>query len=205
MPNTITPHLVANAMSYTEYKSLVQNLFDEGKVTGPHQSESLHNYTKMNLARVRRHEKTTIVPESTSRLARGLQRKLIFFTISEGWCGDAAQTLPVIQKICELSEMLEMKVILRDEHLDVMDAYLTNGSRSIPKVIVLDEETLDELAYWGPRPQPAEALRLELKEKDVSGNHTAEALHKWYAADKSKSLFAEMDTILTTASNVVNG
>lgn len=203
MTTTITPELIAQSMSYTEYKTLVETLHQEGKVTGLQQSESLHNYTKMNLARIRRHEKTTVIPESTSGLVSRFSKKVFFLTISEGWCGDAAQTLPIFQKVCELSDNLEMKVILRDEHLEIMDAYLTNGARSIPKVIGLEADTLKELFVWGPRPEAAALLRTSLIEQGLGGKDIAEALHKWYASDKSQSLFGEIDTILTGALAVV--
>lgn len=195
----INETLLSQSLTYTSYRELIDSLFEQGKVTGTYQSASMLNYTKMNLTRMKRHEKTTVVPESLVRVTRGLSRKLILLTLTEGWCGDAAQSLPVLQKICETSDNLEMRLLLRDEHPEVMDAYLTNGARSIPKVVGLDAATLEEVFVWGPRPLPAARLREEMLRDGADGNTIAEAIHKWYAADKNNSLFAEFEAILKEA------
>src|SRR5690242_17445398 len=72
--------------------------------------------------------------------------------LAEDWCGDASNSIPVLAKLTDRISGLELRIIRRDEHLDVMDRYLTNGSRSIPVVIVLDRD-FQELGHWGPRPR----------------------------------------------------
>ena len=76
--------------------------------------------------------------------------------IAEDWCGDASSTVPVLAKLADAVPGLELRVILRDQHPEVMDRYLTNGSRSIPIVIALDEQ-FRELGHWGPRPRELQA------------------------------------------------
>ena len=61
--------------------------------------------------------------------------------ISEGWCGDAAQILPVINKMALVSNKIEFRIVLRDENPALMDAFLTNGGKAIPKVIMIDNES----------------------------------------------------------------
>nr|WP_289038451.1 thioredoxin family protein [uncultured Allobacillus sp.] len=72
-----------------------------------------------------------------------------FLIITEDWCGDAMMINPVIRKLAEAAGK-ETRVVLRDEDTDLIDRHLTNGSRSIPIVLILNEQG-DLLGEWGPR------------------------------------------------------
>ncbi|KPQ00537.1 MAG: Thioredoxin [Bacteroidetes bacterium HLUCCA01] len=202
MHNVLAREILEQAMDYQAYKKLIEDLFSQGLVTGPQQSESLTNYTKMNLVRMKRLEKTTVVPEDIVKCTQTLNRPVVFLTITEGWCGDAAQIIPVVQKICDTTPLLSMRFILRDENPEIMDHYLTNGARSIPKIIGLDAETLREYFVWGPRPEPAGKVRTDLIQQGASGKEVAEALHRWYAKDQSAAIFSEFEAILRALSAV---
>lgn len=202
MQNVLTRDMLEQAMDYQAYKKLIEDLFNQGLVTGPLQSEALTNYTKMNLVRMKRLEKTSTVPQNIENLAEKLSRPIVFLTITEGWCGDAAQIIPVVQKICDTSQFLSMRFILRDENPEIMDHFLTNGARSIPKIIGLDEQTLQQYFVWGPRPEPAGKVRTDLIEQGASGKDVAEALHRWYAKDQSAGIFSEFEAILRALSTV---
>ena len=117
--------------------------------------------------------------------------------ISEGWCGDAAQILPVIHKMAETTDKLNLQIVLRDDNPELMDAYLTNGSRSIPKLILLDKETLEPINNWGPRPAEAAKLIADFKEKHGVINEEAKTeLQKWYLHDKGLSTMQEIVGLL---------
>jgi len=121
-----------------------------------------------------------------------VNRNMIWLVLTEAWCGDAAQNLPIIQKIAEHSPKIQTRYILRDENLDIMDLFLTNGrSRSIPKLISLDSQTLEVLGHWGARPAGADQLYNELSQEGLQNQQVSEKLHKWYADDKTKSVQSE--------------
>lgn len=185
----ITPSVINEALNYQEYRQLVDRVLAEGKTTGPNQSEALTNYTKINVQRMKRWDKVTQIREDLQELIAKVDRKMLWIVLTEGWCGDAAQNIPVIMKMAELNPNIEVKFLLRDENLEVMDAYLTNGGRSIPKLIALDAESLEELGTWGPRPAPVQEMVMEHKKNpQESYAEFSEKIHKWYAKDKAQTV-----------------
>lgn len=183
-------------MSFAEYIKLIDDLLLDGKTTGPNQSEAMYNYGKLNRQRMHRLEKTAVINESLKEKMHKISRKQIWLILTEGWCGDAAQNIPIIEKIAEESPNVETRYVLRDENLELMDAYLTRNARSIPKLIVLDRETLEELGTWGPRPEGAMELFIELRERGVEKPLIMENLQRWYNADKNHSIQMEFENLL---------
>lgn len=154
-------------------------------------------YTRMNVHRMNRLDKTELTPSLVSVL-KSYPRNLTWLVITEAWCGDAAQNIPQLALMADAAPNIELKLILRDEQLDVMDQYLTNGARSIPKMVVLETESLKELATWGPRPAEAQKLLAEWKANPtVPKEQFLADMQKWYAKDKSLSLMAELEALLT--------
>lgn len=187
----ITEQLLANAFSYKNYISLLQNLLQQGKTTGPNQSAEFINYAKINLQRMKRLEKTASLSEEIIQRASQIHSSYIWLVITEGWCGDAAQNLPVIQAIAQLCPGIDLKLILRDEHPEIIDLYLTKGSRSIPKLICLDKKTLNEIFVWGPRPKELQDIVTDLLAKGGTSQEKGLLVQQWYNADKTKSLQEE--------------
>jgi hypothetical protein len=196
MSYNFTSEILSASLDWHQYRSLIDEFLEQGLVTGPKQSESLAAYTRMNVARMKRIEKTTRLTESLEATIQSLNQPITFVAITEGWCGDAAQILPVINKIAIQSEKISFKLLLRDENIAVMDGYLTNGARSIPIIIILDSTNLTELHVWGPRPDPAVQLFQTLRNEGVDSTKISEELHRWYANDKSKTLISEFEQIL---------
>ncbi|EJF11883.1 MULTISPECIES: thioredoxin family protein [Pontibacter] len=192
----ITSEHLAKAITYTQYRELIDTLLAENKTTGTNHSEAMVEYTRMNAQRMRRVEKTTVLDNEMVDLMLSVQNKMIWVILTEAWCGDAAQTVPALVKIADASPLIEVKLMLRDEHPEVMDAYLTNGGRSIPKLIVLDAETMEELGTWGPRPEPAQKLFMDMKTQEVPYNEFVEKLHGWYGKDRSKTLLQEFKQLI---------
>jgi len=184
------------AISFSEYIGLLVRLLAEGKTTGPKQSEAMLNYGKLNRQRMQRLEKTVELSDAVKSAARSNDHKQIWLVITEGWCGDAAQNIPVIEKIAAESDIIETRYILRDENLELMDQFLTNGARSIPKLIALDAETLEILGTWGSRPAAAQKLYNELKERGLEKPLIMENLQRWYNDDKSRSIQTEFTELL---------
>lgn len=187
---------IDKSINYQEYMDLLDKLMSEGKTTGTNQSEDYLNYAKLNLARMHRLNKTATLTNELKAVLQKVKSKFIFLVLTEGWCGDAAQNIPVLHLIELENKNIELKLILRDDNLDLMDRYLTNGGRSIPKLICLEKESLKELFNWGPRPEAVQQTVLELKEKNVSLMEKAEIVHKWYAVDKTLSLQKELNDLI---------
>lgn len=188
---------IEKSMTYAEYIKLIDDLLLDGKTTGTNQSDAMFNYGKLNRQRMHRLEKTVLLNESLLEISQNNKRKMIWLIITEGWCGDAAQNIPIIEKIAAESGFIETRYVLRDENLELMDAYLTNNARSIPKLIALDVETLEEIGTWGPRPQISMDYFLEMKAQGLEKPLMMENLQRWYLADKNQSIQTEFEELLT--------
>ena len=183
------------SMSFAEYMTLFERLAKEGRTTGPKQSETLANFTRLNWRRMKRLSKVIWIEETVATAIRSNQRPMIWLIITEAWCGDAAQNIPVIEKIAAESGIIETRYILRDENLELMDRFLTQGARSIPKLIALDSDRLEVLGEWGARPAEAQKLFSEMRTHGIEKPMIMEALQRWYNEDQGRALqyeFAEL-------------
>lgn len=187
-----------NSYSYSEYKKLVSDLLKEGKSTGMTQSEQLTHYSLLNEARVRRLDKTIKISEENVLKLHALDKQYIWLVIAEGWCADGAQILPIFDKMAlDSDKKIELKVVLRDDNEELMSHFLTNGARAIPKLIVIDKETGDVVADWGPRPKGAVDLIQNYKKEHGVVDETAKAdLQMWYLHDKGLSVQDEVMSIM---------
>jgi hypothetical protein len=139
-----------------------------------------------------------VVGEEYLERAAAVPGKWHLLVLSEDWCGDAVNTVPVVAKLVALSPNLELRVLPRDENLDLMDAHLTGTSRSIPVVILLDEE-YRERAWWGPRPtalQNSVSGEWQLLEKSTRYREA----RTWYARDRGRTTLEEVVSMLERAS-----
>lgn len=193
----ITTETIAAARNYPEYRAFIQERLEANQSTGTNHSESTVGYTKLNEKRMKRLDKTTKLAPQTLETLQNIERPQVWLVITEGWCGDAAQSVPVMVKMANESSNVELKLILRDENLDVMDEFLTNGGRSIPKMIVLDKATLEVLGTWGPRPVPAQKLLMDAKSSpDFDYPTTQKELQLWYTKDKTFTTQSELVELL---------
>jgi len=185
------------ALDYSSYRNLVDELLAQGQTTGPDNSESMLHYTKMNVQRMNRVDKTAVLGEEILETIKGIKGKYHFLVITEGWCGDAAQIVPVINKIVsEAPDKFQLKLTLRDKNLPLIDAHLTNGGRSIPVLLILDEAGNLLLPKWGPRPAVLQGLLAQWKTEGVEMPELAEKLHGWYAKDKTAATQEELNALL---------
>jgi len=183
--------------SYADYMALVESLVSRNMTSGPNQSQKLIDFTSLNLKRMQRlNKRLTFRPDVIATLGN-LNQSQRWIVISEAWCGDAAQNLPIINKMASISDNIDLQIIERNANLDVMDAFLTNGGRSIPKLISVDSDN-NVLFTWGSRPQVAQNMFLAHKKK--KGTETPEefkiSLHKWYTKDKSNEVQSEFLALL---------
>ncbi|MEO5859237.1 MAG: thioredoxin family protein [Pyrinomonadaceae bacterium] len=185
------------SVSFGEYKALIELLVSEGKTTGPKQSESLANFTRLNHQRMNRLGETIELNDDTKAILRANRREQIWLVITEAWCGDAAQNIPIIEKIAAESDIIQTRYTLRDENPELIDRFLTFGARSIPKVIALDADSYEILWTWGGRPKAAQDLFFGMHKDGAEKSAIMETLQRWYNEDKGRSIQAEFVSLLT--------
>ncbi len=188
---------LADSYSYQEYKDLIKSLLSKNKSTGHNQTEALTNYSMLNDRRMKRLDKTIKIEDDIRKAFSSKKIEATFLVISEGWCGDAAQTLPVINKLVELNEGIDLKIVLRDDHDDLMNNFLTNGGKAIPKLIMYDANTKEILNTWGPRPSVATQMVHDYKTKHGALDAKfKEDLQVWYNSDKGKNTASDILQLL---------
>lgn len=179
---------LAKSTSYNTYRSLVSNLLENGKSTGPNQSDALLNYSMLNDKRMARLDKKIKLSDETIERLNKVEKEQTWLLITEGWCGDAAHVLPVMNKMSNENEHINLKVVLRDENVALMNQFLTNGSMSIPKLVVLDKED-NVVSSWGPRPSIATKMVNDYKEKHGSLDADFKKdLQLWYNKNKGVNI-----------------
>ena len=194
---TVIAKALINSHSYNEYRKIISDLLFQGKSSGAIQSEDLTHYSSLNETRMHRLDKTIKISDENLLKLQALKNEYIWLVISEGWCGDAAQLLPIFNKMDEVSDKIEMKIVFRDENEELMNLFLTNGAKAIPKLIILDKNTLNAEGNWGPRPKGAIDLIQNYKDNFRVIDETAKAeLQLWYLHDKGLSTQNEVAELL---------
>jgi len=189
---------VNEGLTYATYKELISTLLAEGKTTGSDDSEAMLHYTKMNMQRMHRVEKTVLLNKELTAAIEQLENKYQLLVISEGWCGDAAQITPIFYKMTEAyPDKFELRFVLRDKHLELIDAHLTNGGRAIPVLLVLNEKG-ELIGKWGPRPAVLQEILSEWKKEIADMFAVAEKLHLWYAKDKTQTTQSELTALVSS-------
>jgi thioredoxin-like negative regulator of GroEL len=196
--NKINIELLNNVMTYEHYVLRATELLKEGKAStmGLDNSPEMLHYTEMNMQRMHRLDKTTKLTDETLEILRGITQPMTWLVISEAWCGDAGQIVPVLEKMAAENPLIQHLIIFRDEHPQIMDAFLTDGGRSIPMVIFLDEKR-NVLGNWGPRPEALHVIIMEQKaimlamakeERKAYFEKIKTEVQMWYNNDKTKSI-----------------
>ena len=147
---------------------------------------------------MKRLDKTFHLSKKATKNVENLPEKYIWLVITEGWCGDAAQILPIINKMAEASENIDLRIVLRDENESLINHFLTNNGKAIPKLILLNAETKEVLGDWGPRPKEAAKMVAEQKEKfgSLDANFKKE-LQNWYNTSKGVAIENDLLQLLS--------
>ena len=143
------------------------------------------------------HYKKLEISDEQRDIISELDIKVIWLVITESWCGDAAHVMPVISKMADLNDNIDLKVVLRDENEDLMNQFLTNGTMSIPKMIMINDKTGVVTDTYGPR--PSEATKMVNDYKSKHGKLTPEFkedLQRWYNQDKGKGTIKDLTGML---------
>ena len=197
MNNHIIEESLKKGISYPEYTKLVELLVEEKSTTGDSKTETLIEFTKLNDRRMKRWSKTLKIPVNIEKKITSIDSRATWLVITESWCGDAAHVMPVINKVAELNKNINFKVVLRDENEALMNQFLTNGSKSIPKLIMIDDTTNEIVSTYGPRPNTATQIVNDFKKEH--GELTADFkkdLQVWYNKDKGQSTLEDLTELL---------
>jgi hypothetical protein len=185
------------SFSFSQYLSFVNQLSDNGSCTGEF-SEEHRSSTQVYSRRMKRIFVQTEITPLMKHTMMSITEPMEWFVLTESWCGDGAYSLPVIAKIAELSDKLKLNVLLRNENLEIMNAHLTNGKQSIPKLICINAATKEEVGSWGARPEMIMKKVEMMKEENpsVSKKDLWNSLHVWYSEDKGMSLQNEFIVLI---------
>jgi hypothetical protein len=144
---------------------------------------------------MKRLDKTTKLDDSVVNKFSSIDKKITWVVLSEGWCGDAAQNLPVINKLAETNSNINLRIVLRDENPELMNEFLTNGNQAIPKLIQLENEKVTKT--WGPRPTIATKMVVDYKAKH--GQLDADFkkdLQVWYNKNKNENVIEDLSELI---------
>ncbi|MBL7902758.1 MAG: thioredoxin family protein [Bacteroidia bacterium] len=181
-----------NTLSYNEYRDKVLQLAAHGQTSGE-QTEEHIQATLINAQRMKRIDHQCELLPQLAEMASLVSEKHTWFVITEAWCGDSAQNTPVLAKIANASPNLEIRLLFRDEHPEIMNEFLSNGKRAIPKLICVHDASQKVIGTWGPRPALIQDRVTEYKLLNPTGTKDEfnKNLHLWYARDKTQSLQEE--------------
>lgn len=204
-PAVITSDLIASALTYEQYLHLATTRFEQGLSTSDdpaYNTAEILGYVKLNLHRMSRlHRLTAVIPELKKEMAH-LPERWTWLVLTESWCGDAAQILPVMDRIAKESSYVDIRFLLRDQHPAVMDAYRTNGAKSIPKLICLRTHDLAEIGTWGPRPTGLQLLMNEWSAEKLTLAEAVERAQRWYNDDRTQATQHELLSLVRSWSKV---
>ncbi len=187
----LTADQLAAGLSYPAFRQHITEALAQ-PVPDPHQAKLLPYYQEGQARMDRITPTVTLLPELQAAVSQ-LTQRYIWAIITEGWCGDGSETVPIIEAVAQASGgHLETRYFLRDANLDLMDRYLTNGGRAMPIAVVLHADSLAEAGVWGPRPTPLQAIVQDLKAREVPGKDVTTQVHAWYDQDATRTTQHEL-------------
>ncbi|MEJ6491699.1 MAG: thioredoxin family protein [Flavobacteriales bacterium] len=181
-------------MTYDKYNSLFDEILSSDQPLAPYDQANYFNYAELNKKRQERWDKKGTISDALKTAISEIDSPQKWVLITEPWCGDAAHSVPFIAKIAETNSNIELEIQLRDSDSEI-DNYLTNGGKSIPILVVRNEST-EDLFVWGPRPTEAQNIHLANLDTDKSMEDKKVELQKWYNQDKGQELQNEILALL---------
>jgi hypothetical protein len=192
----ITPSHLAKAFSYPEYCELIHSLLARNKTTGEDHSPAMIESTRINVQRMQELDATLALDSQVLARLQGLTEPLIWVVLTEAWSIDAAQTVPLIARMADASPAITLKILLRDENPDILPAYWTRHHHSIPSIICLDADTLEDLGIWSYRVQPVKTTSGQAYHWGVLAPDFDKLMEDWYANEKIQALQRELIQLL---------
>ncbi|MBX2887116.1 MAG: thioredoxin family protein [Ferruginibacter sp.] len=178
-------------MNYNKYTETAEKILNESNPPEPYNDPAFMEYVKLNRSRMKRWETHGILSEGLIEGLKKIKSRQHWIIISEPWCGDAAHIVPFIVKAANQNNLISYDIQLRDAEPFLINNYLTNGSKSIPMLIVRDENNKD-MFVWGPRPKAAQLVMEKMKAENADFETIKIALQNWYNKDKGVEICKEL-------------
>ncbi|SFT40775.1 Thioredoxin [Lishizhenia tianjinensis] len=188
----------SNILTWEEYLEQFNAILSGAITAAPYDKEAYLNYVKLNRSRQDRWLKKLELNEALIHQVKGIDAPQTWYAITEPWCGDAAHNLPLFYLLSELNSNINFKIVLRDTPPFMIDDYLTNGGKSVPKIVVRNAKE-EDLFTWGPRPKEAQELYLGFKKNNTPFEEQKIILQQWYNKNKGQDLQQEVLELLKTA------
>lgn len=184
-----------NTITWKEYLNKFEEILNQENPEVPYNDPAFFDYLKLNNSRQNRWLKKGEINKELTEVIKRIDEKQTWYLIVEPWCGDAAHSAPFIYLMSEINTNITLKVVLRDTPPLMIENYLTNGGKSIPKLIIRNSAEKD-LLVWGPRPLSSQNLFQKLKDENADFEKTKIELQKWYNKDKGVSIQNEFTQLL---------
>lgn len=184
------------AMTYDQYKDLFDKILEDPNPQEPYTKESYLNYVKLGKTRMNRWDKQFEPDQKLKELLKRIDQPQHWIIITEPWCGDAAHAVPFLIKMAAENELITYEIQLRDSEPFLIEDYLTNRAKSIPKLIARDSAGND-LFTWGPRPKPAQKMYDDMRANEADGESLKITLQNWFNRDKGITLSGEISQLIT--------
>jgi hypothetical protein len=189
MTSYISPSILSETISWGEYLATARGYVGSPDRPDRYSDEKMLKYTAENLVRMDHVLQATNIGSKLYNLLTAIDTDLIWVVLTEPWCGDASQVVPVLYTIASCSGRISFRILQSDAHPEVLDRYLTGQGRSIPKLICLRAGDMEELGTWGPRPAGLQKIVIGNKDNpDLSFGAKVRMVHDWYAQDKTASI-----------------
>ena len=181
---------INKGLSYEDYITRVEDDL-ENEIENDDPKEYVQYYA-LGLQRMNRIFKTFKLNPAQETRVKSTANNLKLLVITEGWCGDASQILPVVEKLANALNV-STHYVLRDENMELMEKYKTNGAASIPIIIGVNEEN-EEAFRFGPRPQAGMEMlsRFKSNPDTYSADDFHEDLQKYYNNNKGEDIVNEI-------------
>ncbi|RFS26955.1 thioredoxin family protein [Chitinophaga silvatica] len=184
-------------MDFVSYLDVFEKILNNPQPPAPYDNPDYFNYAKLNWSRMHRWLKQATIAPETKSVVMAITQPQNWIVITEPWCGDAAHIVPFFELLSALNPMIKVDYQLRDSPPFLINEYLTNGGKSIPKLIIRNSDGKD-LGTWGPRPAECQELYNQLVAEKADFETLKTELQKWYNKDQGKLIQAELTQLLAT-------
>lgn len=178
-------------MTFQEYLDYFEQILASPEDYDPYGDEAYLDYTKLNWSRTNRWLKRFEPNDAIKSLIASMTEHQHWIVITEPWCGDAAHTVAQLYQMVKNNPNIDLEIQLRDSEPFLIEDYLTDGSKSIPKLIIRNDVGHDKV-IWGPRPKKLQNLFVQMKAEDKSFEEIKEETQRWYNEDKGEELQKEL-------------
>jgi len=193
----MTIEIMQNTTNWEGYLNAFEEILSANPAPAPYDNPAYLEYVKLNHSRQKRWLKLGVVSPAVIEEIKKISSPQTWYIITEPWCGDAAHSIPFLKLMSAHNPLITLKIVWRDTAPFMIENYLTNGGKSVPKVIVRNDQGSD-LFTWGPRPTPCQQIYLEMKENNTPFEEQKITLQNWYNNDKGVTLQNEMIQLINS-------